>query len=748
MTDKPEDVIKQLETLVQTPGFIHVLAEMIIHDMFIPRDQFLEVDWPSRLTFQEATFITGLMLKKPLNTSLLTQEEIEAKIQEARKILEDLHGAYIKQMPLRPEIDAKNTTELEDVEAGSDLASQHNEHFRKLVAGGNFFTEAIFYADSGSYDFQYTELAPKLYGLDSDWLRRNNIDLHKASILYAVIKKITEASNYVYAHPKKSPEGERPMTALDVFCFNKSFLLSATNKLYPAEDITADDIKNFLNRFSSKVEDQNKDLSAPGQLNIAAIQPIIEIQEDVYFVPVDFNLAKAIYESPIYWMRKDESYLNIATANRGRSIENITFDYFKDIFGELAFKSVKIVKGGKDLTDIDVMGVIGNTAVIVQNKSQRMTLEAQQGLEEYLRKDFTKAVQKAYDQGIASRDAILNQTDYKFVDEDRKEIKLPQGIEHVYILCVVADVYPAIIHQSQAYLNRPEGAPWPLPISLLDLDLIKFYLPDPYDFTLYVKQRIEMTDIARAAGEMALLAYHMRKGLFKIQGADIYTIDQTYAQYIDADYMYKKGRAAKPKNEDAARPYWKNLTFDRLVGELKANIKDPKLTDIILFLISLPPELVNSIMNVIEQVRAKSKVDGKRHDASIPISMAGEPWGGITYVVAPTFDELQKQMEFLARINKYRSKTQFWLGMGAVSGSPKLIDGVIFGDSPWERSDEMDEFLEEHTRRTSAQTLVLKPMSAARTQEKRLPKKKRTQKKANKRERQARKRGRRHNRKA
>lgn len=79
-------------------------------------------------------------------------------------------------------------------------------------------------------------------------------------------------------------------------------------------------------------------------------------------------------------MHQDEQYVNTVNKHIGEVAEDITYDYFKVIFSEAnTYKAVKITKGKKDLTDIDVMGIIGNTVIIAQNKSKKMTAAALNG---------------------------------------------------------------------------------------------------------------------------------------------------------------------------------------------------------------------------------------------------------------------------------------------------------------------------------------------------------------------------------
>ena len=74
-------------------------------------------------------------------------------------------------------------------------------------------------------------------------------------------------------------------------------------------------------------------------------------------------------------------------------------------------------------TDIDVLAIAGNKAIIVQAKSKRLTELSKTGDEDKLRSDFKDAVQKAYDQGLACRTAVIEKQN-TLVSSDGQEIAL------------------------------------------------------------------------------------------------------------------------------------------------------------------------------------------------------------------------------------------------------------------------------------------------------------------------------------
>lgn len=688
MSRSIEAIIDDIQTLVQIKGYVYILGELASRDLFFTAKNASKVNWCARVSFQELNFLVGLMLKQEVETGSFDDLPLEATISKTRELLEELHGFY------NQAIADEMVKHIKDLERNPDMTDAQKDAISKQIFGSKAaMVETVFYSDSNSYDFQNVEMAPRLYQFDAQWLKDNNIDLEKHAVLYSAIRDLAEAGYYVYSTKNQSGE----MTAKDIFTIQPQMLYLLVSQRYPEAHLEYSDIERFFELYSCTHKDQNPAFSQPGELNIAEIKPFIKLGDDEYFCPVGFNLAQALYSSPAYWMMKDKAYVSQAGRNRGKSLEQITYDYFKPIFGDYAFKSVKIRKGKDDLTDIDVMGVIGNKAVVVQCKGKRMTVTSKAGNEESLRLDFKSAVQDAYDQGIVSRDVILNQTGYKFIDEDGKEITLPQGIEEVYVMCVTADGYPAVLHQVEVYLDRKDSNPWPIAISLFDLDLLSIYLPDPYDFTLYMRQRINLAGIAKTDSEISFLSFHLGHGLFKPEKADRFSIDSSFAQTIDADYMHRKGRIPNLPKREMVKEMYTNPHFKQLLKELKDNVSDPKLTDVIFFLLSIPRESIDYIMRAILNARKKTLKEGKAHDISIPLTDAdGDSIGGLTYVSAPTNETMRKHLAILTSINQYRSKSDTWLGIGAVANKGHISNAVLYSWEPWKQSDEMDEMLRQH----------------------------------------------------
>jgi hypothetical protein len=540
-------------------------------------------------------------------------------------------------------------------------------------------TEPIFYGGSGAYDFQYLEFAAEKYGADSKWIREHTgIDVLQMGQIARELKTLHE-HKYNSQEPIKAAEFPKLCTAaLSIFSFEEADL----------QKFGSDLAKAFVRAFSLMPGKVNSDLKLPGQFNEVQSRPIVKLPDGRYFLPVGFNLSEAIYESPFFWMNSDNSYRATALLHRGQFAENATADLLAKVFGASnVHTDVQIKESkGKTLTDIDVLGVVGNKAVIAQVKSKRLTELAKLGDEARLTADFKLAVQEAYDQGLLSRRALLNRKDSFF--SGGKEIHLSESIDDAYILCITVDHYPAVMHQLDVYLKKEVDDPFPVAISIFDLDILAFYFSDPFEFAYYVRQRTALSAYYKADTEMSLLGKHLKQKLFKQKEADFEVVDSSFAQLVDANFPVLRGSVPKTAAADKLHHQWKNPEFETLVNQAKST-NEPGFTDAVFFLYDLAGAGADGLIQTLKLLKRKSASDYKSHDARLPLTDAR---GGMTIVSEPRSPmQLKIKLVGLSRLAKYKSKADIWLGLGCLVTSDRLVDAMVFSNEPWKPDQELEE---------------------------------------------------------
>ena len=125
--------------------------------------------------------------------------------------------------------------------------------------------------------------------------------------------------------------------------------------------------------------------------------------------------------------------------NRGLFTEEFVAERLRTVFGaDKVFRNVNIwdtKARKKKLGEIDTLILIADRAVIFQEKSKKLTLEARKGNDLQLQADFKAAVQDAYDQAFecASTSSLVVAV---FTDAGGKEIRF-QGRSSTSIRCAL-----------------------------------------------------------------------------------------------------------------------------------------------------------------------------------------------------------------------------------------------------------------------------------------------------------------------
>ncbi|HKI00101.1 MAG TPA: SEC-C domain-containing protein [Candidatus Sulfotelmatobacter sp.] len=663
-------IIDKIEAVTRQAGFIYTFALILLRDLFFSPEDAVDINWHEHLNFQELTFLAGLVVKAEIDLSIPNEADSAAWFEEIYRLFDELHKKhhehFLEQLNIR-------------VKEGMFPAQNPDQDYRNTFGSGVMMTEPIFYGGSGAYDFQYLDFAAQKYAADSKWIRgHSGIDIPQMGQIARELKSLHERK-YNSQEPIKPGEFPKLCTAaLAIFSFSEADL----------QKFGSDHVKAFARAFSLIPGKANSDLQLPGQFNEVQARPIVQLPNGRYFLPIGFNLSEAIYETPFFWMNSDISYRATALLHRGEFAENATAELLARVFGTSnVYTDVQIKESkAKTLTDIDVLAVVGNKAVIAQVKSKRLTELAKLGDEDRLRADFKLAVQEAYDQGLLSRLALLNRRDSFF--SGGKEIHLNESIDEAYILCITVDHYPAVMHQLDAYLTKQADDPFPVAMSIFDLDIVAFYLSDPFELAYYLRQRTALSAYYKADTEMSLLGVHLKQKLFRQKEVDFEMVDSSFAQLVDANFPVLRGSVPKTAAADKLHHRWKNPEFDTLVNQVKST-NEPRFTDAVFFLYDLAGEGADALIQTLKLLKRKSAGDDKSHDARLPLADAH---GGMTTVSEPKSPrKLREKLVGLSRLAKYKSKANVWLGLGCLVTSDRLVDAIVFSKEPWSPNQELEE---------------------------------------------------------
>ena len=670
--------IEKLKDLIQKDGVFYALLFSLFEDSHISISKLDDYDPNQRISSDESHWLIGFMIQ--YNSSFLDSfpKDITDFIslgKEIHYVLKELEYSYAKSYSISAE----------------DINSPNN-----ILAA---LSVAIHYDGNSAYDLEYVDFAIKRYEGIRSWLKENmNIDIYDCTCIANNIKSRLLQKGYqvqlfsedelqlLCGHKPSENETDQfrvlqfldlydediysddeavkqqaikrfCLRLLDLFCFSK-------------EDINKDlHIDVFLDKFSCDYTNNqidNTQFDQPGRYNILDSKPIIKIKENQFFVPYILNVFKAIYETPYYWWMEANNYSKEAGDLIGKTHETIVYNLLKHIFGEQCWQGVILQKGKNEITDIDVLCIIGTKAICVQVKSKKLSENSKTGDYYALKKDFEKSVGASYKQAEKCK-TYLKDPNVKYYQKDKQkdkhQIELPtQGITDIYLMCILCGEYDGLAHHVNYLFKPQEQAPLPLICSIFDLHLLTEYLKNPYDFTYYVKQRIETWKFFKFTSEISILGYHLKNNLHHLQGYDVALIDDDCARTIDKDYMpYLYGI----KNKLDLSLMWRSS----FIGQFCSLLQEPEFIDVLFFINDFSTD---TFLQFEDKVRESIEKSFTNHSMAATSMTFDESSVGLTVCAASDEYKIEDLFLYSERIvNKYlkefnyRFNTWYILGISS-----------------------------------------------------------------------------------
>ena len=641
-----QTIFNDLAILCSSKGYIHAIAGICFIDSIIKsNDDELSVEDmaqmfdKSRLIRTEIATLIGLMMREPIDFTLPSPDILDGYIKQSKSLLEELHQTMI---------DACQELSLEMIATEANINQS---------MPGKCLREVIFYSGESAYSFQYRDLAPRKYSADADWLQRNKgIDLEVGREICRDIgqfldKKVIET----FYNLKNKPVIE--WTLLPGFSFTCDEL--ATNSKQSVQSI-----RNFLEAFTLPENERNRTFISLNAFNAAHAYPVIKIGPDTYLLlQYYYGISEAMYESPFYWMCEDKTYAATAFRQRGEFTESFSAERLMHVFGpDRVFQNVKIIKSKKEvLSEIDVLVLFGDRAIVLQAKSKKLTLEARKGNDMQIKDDFKKAVQDAVDQAIICSELLGNES-VTLRTKSGRIIPISERLRTIFPVSIVADHYPALSFQAHQFLNYRSNKRIlpPLVMDVFAIDAITEMLTSPLRLISYFNLRAQFGEKLVMLHEHISLSYHLGRNLWVDKNVDLMMFEDDVAMHLDVAMTVRREGIPGAATPDGILTRFQGTPFSRIIAEIE---DEPSLATISLglMLLELSEATVQKINVHIEQVLMRTKQDGGLHDVTIGISDAST--GLTVHCSKLAASEAEVRLFTHCRKRKYSQKAKSWFGL-------------------------------------------------------------------------------------
>jgi len=663
-----QEIFNELELLCTSPGYIHAVAYLCTRDNMIQYENEIKPEdlqnlySHSRLVRTEIMVLLGLTIKKTVDYSLPAPATTQEYLTRTGSLLEEMHYAMLGDFTslLKPD---------------QDSSLDYNP-----FTSGSMLRESIFYGAESAYSFQYRDFSPAKYGRDDAWLIANKgYSVHDGrKVIWAVGEIQNEKFEANFAILRN--------TAPYKWTMLPNHLFSAAEVAKKA-GMELSKTENVLAAFTLPSGNRNSRYLKPQDFNELSATPLLK-NDDSYILFNIYSLTEAFYQSPFYWMWDDKAYRPTAMAHRGLFTEELSALRLADVFGaEHVHTNVNIYSGKNSvLGEIDVLVIFGDRAIVLQAKSKQLTIAARQGDDKQLKDDFQKAIQASCDQGFSCAHLLLN-SKVKLKDGDEKDVVAPSRIKKIYVLCVIADHYPALSFQSRQFLkfNPSERIAAPFVMDVFLLDAMTEMLDSPLHLLSYIDRRTEVDGKVMSSHELNNLGYHLKQNLWIDNGANLMMLDDDVSNELNLSMLVRRENLPGPWTPSGILTKYEDTKLGNIVKQIK-KVTNPAMIGFGFAILTLNETTFFELSKSIDELGRRAKLDKRNHD--ITIQLAG---GGLGLTIHCGYDPLEeatKKLQAHCAKRKYTQKAQDWFGIAVHPDTGEVRLGVSLA-FPWEFDQEM-----------------------------------------------------------
>jgi hypothetical protein len=685
------EVFADLEELCQTPGYARVIARMCLLDNMISyageatADDMLRLYDPVRLLRNEMNVCIGLWAKGARDFEPLDQHLVEQSIAKTRRLCEEIHWAMTGPMvaAMRARVDGR-------ADADSDP-----------TASGAAMREAIFYGGESAYAFQYRDFAPARYAADEPWIVANKgFSMKDAAEVARAVGRIIDA-RASQALSRSRGDFAAIGDALELYTFS-------AEEVGRAARLPAEACERVLAAFACPREERNAQFTRVDARNMAAILPVMR-RDSRYVLFNIIDLYEALYQAPYFWMLADRAY-KLAANHRGAFTEEFARSRLASVFGSSrTLLNVNLMRSKEVAGEVDVLITFSKFAIVVQAKSKQLTAVARQGDEKQIRKDFGHAVQAACDQGMDCAKMLFDPS-IKWVGPDGEEIDRP-SVEKVFVVCLVADHYPALAAQARQFLRfEPvDRVAAPLVMDVFLLDALAEMLDSPLHFLNYIERRSGYADQMMSNHELSILGFHLGRSLHMQEGVNLFHMGDDFGVDLELAMLARREGLAAPWTPKGILTILDGTTLGALLKRIERR-PEPGMVELGFAILAMGGDTLDQANAAIDELMRLSRSDGGRHDFTLQL----QDGVGLTFHSSP-FPEQQARAGLMdhCECRKYAQQASRWFGVLMDPVSRQMRCGVML-DFVWERDAQLDAATANMSRQSNTSSAQLRQFTRPR----------------------------------
>jgi hypothetical protein len=672
------ELFADLEALCKRPGYARVIARMCLLDNMISYageatpDDMLKLYDPARLARNEMNVCLGLWAKGARDFEPLDQRAVEQLIAQTRRLCEEIHWAMTEPITavMRAHFEGK--------------AEAHSNP----TASGAAIREAIFYGGESAYAFQYRDFTPARYAADEPWIVANKGFSMKqaAEVARAVGRAIDARASQALSRSR----GDLATIddPLELYTFS-------AEEVGAAARLPAETCERVLAAFACPDEERNAQFTKVDARNMAAILPVMR-RDRCYVVFNVVDLYEALYQAPYFWMLADKGY-KLAANHRGDFTEEFARSRLASVFGTgRTHSNVNLIRSKDVAGEVDVIVTFSKFAIVVQAKSKQLTAAARQGDDKQIRKDFAAAVQSACDQGMSCAKMLFDPA-IKWLCADGLAIDRPE-VEKVFVICLVADHYPALAAQARQFLKFDvfERVAAPLVMDVFLLDALAEMLDSPLHILNYLERRSGYADQLMSNHELSILGFHLVQNLYMQEDANLFHLGDDFGVDLELAMLARREGLTAPWTPKGILTILEGTTLGALLKQIEHR-PEAGMVELGFAILAMSGDALNQANAALDEIMRLSRSDGGRHDFTVQL----KDGVGLTFH-SSSWPEQQAREGLIDHCvrRKYVQRASCWFGILLDPVTKQMRCGVML-DSLWEHDVQLDTVTAHMSRQTN-----------------------------------------------
>ena len=288
--------------------------------------------------------------------------------------------------------------------------------------------------------------------------------------------------------------------------------------------------------------------------------------------------------------------------------------------------------------------------------------------------DFQKTIQASCDQGFSCAHLLLNSA-LKLIGDDGRQIALPSRIKKIYVLCVVADHYPALSFQSRQFLKfiPDERIAAPFVMDVFLVDAMTEMLDSPLYLLSYIARRTEVDGKLVSSHELNTLGYHLKQNLWIRDDADFVMLDDDIGTDLNLSMLVRRENLPGPWTPPEILTKLQDTTLGKILKQIKS-VTNPSMIGFGFAILTLNEDTFLEFSKSIDEFARRAKLDRRMHD--ITIQMAGGGLGLTVHCGYTPLSEAKKVLLAHCAKRKYTQKAEGWFGIAVHPDTAEVRLGV------------------------------------------------------------------------